>query len=189
MKRGAAVAAAALLALASCRTVGPAAVPADPVLTARAVSAVLAARDEAWGPRRFKALFRGEVSPKVGMTVAGLPRPLLGRRDALLAGLRPARRAPGAPARLRRSGGEAGELFPGRLAAADVLSVLLGVPEESPSGEGAVVRGGRVELKLPSGDGRAVLVSPFGRGHGARPPVRRPRGVRARGPESRDGSR
>ena len=47
----------------------------------------------------------------------------------------------------------------GVLAAADLLAVLLGIPEEIPSGEGALVRGSRIELKLPSGDGRAVLVS------------------------------
>ena len=114
------------------------------------------------GPRRFKALFRGEVSPNVGRGSPRLPRSLLGRRDARLAGLGPAGRGADGPGRSVGTGGDAGELFPGRLAACDVLAALLGVPEELPAGEGAVVRGGRVELRLPSGDGRAVLVSPSG---------------------------
>ncbi len=158
MRLPAAVAAAALLAAVSCRTVEPAAVPADPALTVGALSTVLAARDEAWGPRRFKALFRGEVSSKAGFTVRGYlalfwdGEKLSWRASVPLAG------SPRSGT-VRRSGGEADELFPGRLAAADLLAVLLGIPEEIPSGEGAVVRGGRIELKVPSGDGRAVLVS------------------------------
>lgn len=157
MRLPAAVAAVALLAAVSCRTVEPAAVPADPALTVGALSTVLAARDEAWGPRRFKALFRGEVSSKAGLTVRGYVAlfwdgeklswhasvPLVGSRSGTV----------------RRSGAEADDLFPGRLAATDLLAVLLGIPEEIPSGEGSLVRSGRIELKLPSGDGRAVLVS------------------------------
>ena len=158
MRLPAAVAAVALLAAVSCRTAGPAAVPADPGLTVSAMSTVLAARDEVWGPRRFKALFRGEISSKAGLTVRGYlalfwdGEKLLWRASVPLAG------SPRSGT-VRRSGGEAGELFPGRLAAADLLAVLLGIPEEVPSGEGALLRGGRIELKLPSGDGRAVFVS------------------------------
>ena len=158
MRLPAAVAAVALLAAVSCRTAGPAAVPADPALTVAALSTVLTARDEAWGARRFKALFRGEVSSKAGLTVRGYlalfwdGEELVWRASVPLAG------SPRSGT-VRRSGGEAGEPFPGRLAAADILAVLIGIPEEIPSGEGALVRGGRIELKLPSGDGRAVLVS------------------------------
>jgi len=154
----AAVAAVALLTAVACRTVGPAAVPADPALTVSALSTAIAARDEAWGPRRFKALFRGEVSSKAGFTVRGYlalfwdGEQLSWRVSVPLAG------SPRSGT-VRRSGGEVGELFPGRLAAADLLAVLLGIPEELPSGEGAVMRAGRIELNLPSGDGRAVLVS------------------------------
>lgn len=158
MRFPAAVVAAALLASVSCRTVGPAAVPADPGLTLNALSTVLSARDVAWGPRRFKALFRGEVSSKAGLAVRGYlavfwdGETLTWRASVPLAG------SPRSGT-VRRSGGWEGELFPGRLAAADVLAVLLGVPEEAPSGEGALVRGGRTELRIPSGDGRAVFVS------------------------------
>ena len=161
MRRPAAVAAAALLALASCRTAGPAAVPADASVTARAVSAVLLARDEAWRPRRFKALFRGEVSPKTGVAIRGYlavfwdGEALVWRASVPLAGA-------GRTGTIRRTGGDAEGLFPGRLGACDVLAILLGVPEELPTGEGAVVRGQRVQLALPSGGGRAVLVSPSG---------------------------
>ncbi len=158
MRLPAAVAAVAFLAAVACRTAEPAAVPAEPALTVGALSAVLAARDEAWRPRRFKALFRGEVSSKAGLTVRGYLAlfwdgdKLSWRASVPLAGTPRS-------GTVRRSGGEAGELFPGRLAATDVLAVLLGIPEEIPSGEGALVRSGRIELKLPSGDGRAVLVS------------------------------
>ena len=161
MKRGTAACAAALLALASCRTTGPATRPAEPTLTAKAVSAVLAARDEAWRPRRFKALFRGEVSLKTGLSVRGYlslfwdGETLAWRASVPLAGT-------SRTGTIRRSGGGAGELFPGRLASSDVLAALLGVPEELPTGVGAVHRGGQVELALPSGEGRAVLVSAAG---------------------------
>ncbi|MFN7987154.1 MAG: hypothetical protein U0529_06750 [Thermoanaerobaculia bacterium] len=161
MRRPAAAAAAFVLALAACRSAAPPPLPADPPTTARAVSAVLAARDDAWRPRRFKALFRGEVSPKVGPVVRGYlalfwdGESLAWRASVPLAGA-------GRSGILRRSGGDAGELFPGRLDARDVLAALLGVPEEAPSGEGALVRDGRVELRLPSGEGRAVLVTGAG---------------------------
>ena len=161
MKRRAAVAAAALLALASCRSAAPVPVPADPALVASAVANVLAARDAAWGPRRFKALYRGEVSPRAGVAVRGYlavtwdGETLSWKASVPLAGS-------GRSGTLRRVGGEAGDLFPGLVEAADVLSALLGVPEDAPLGEGAVVRGGRVELKLPAGEGRAVLVSAAG---------------------------
>lgn len=164
MKPRAAIAAAAFLALAlaSCRTTAPPAVPPDPALTARAAAAVLAARDAAWGARRFKALFRGEVYPSAGISVRGYlalfwdGEELAWRASVPLAG---------SPRQgtIRRTGGDAGELFPGRLSGGDVLAAILGVPEEAPTGEGALlVRGGRLALKLPSGEGRAVLVSPSG---------------------------
>lgn len=161
MSRSAALLAAVVLAGAACRTAGPAALPADPARTAAAVSAVVAARDEAWAPRRFKALYRGEVSPRLGIAARGYlsvfwdGETLAWRASVPLAGS-------GRSGTLRRSGSDAGDLFPGRLAAADVLAALLGAPEELPTGEGAVVRGDRVELKLPTGEGRTVLVSPPG---------------------------
>ncbi len=165
MRRPAAVAAAALLVATSCRTAGPsagpAAVPADSGRTVGALVTVLAARDVAWSPRRFKALFRGEVSARAGLTVRGYlalfwdGESLAWRASVPLAG------TPRSGV-IRRAGSEVSELFPGRLAGADLLAVLFGVPEEPPSGEGAFVRGGRIGLKLPSGGGRAVLVPPSG---------------------------
>ena len=163
MRRRAAVAAAAFVALsAACRSAAPPpAMPAGPAATVRAVASVLAARDAAWRPRRFKALFKGEVSPKVGVAVRGYlalfwdGESLSWRASVPLAGA-------GRSGTLRRTGGGADELFPGRLDARDVLAALLGVPEEAPSGEGALLRDGRVALSLPSGEGRAVLVSAAG---------------------------
>jgi len=191
--RAAAVAAALLVGAAACRTAGPAA-PADPARTATAVSAALAAREAAWSPRRFKALYRGEVAPRIGASVRGYlslfwdGESMAWRASVPLAGTPRS-------GTIRRSGGDQGDLFPGRLAAADVLAALLGVPEEAPTGEGAVVRGGRVELKLQSGDGRTVLVSPEGQvtglvlPAGARveiePGVGVPRRIEVKGPEGR----
>lgn len=162
MRRRAAVAAAAILLLVpACRTAGPAAVPADPARTARSVAAVFAAREKAWAPRRFKALYRGEVAPKVGLRVRGFlslfwdGETLEWKASAPLAG------SPRAGT-IRRGDVDGGGLFPGPLVASDVLAAFLGVPEELPTGEGAVLRAGRVELSLPSGGGRAVLVSEDG---------------------------
>lgn len=161
MRRPAAAIAAALLSVAACRTAAPPVLPAEPAVTAAAVAAVVAARDGAWGPRRFKALYRGEVSPRLGVAVRGYlslfwdGEALTWRASMPLAGS-------GRSGVLSRSGSDTGELFPGRLAAGDVLAALLGAPEALPTGEGAVLRGERVELKLPTGEGRAVLVSPSG---------------------------
>jgi hypothetical protein len=161
VRRRAALAAAAFLALASCRSAGPAARPADAAATATAVSAVLAARDAAWRPRRFRALFRGEVAPRVGVAVRGYlalswdGETLAWRATAPLVGA-------ARTGAIRRSDDDAGDLFPGRFGARDVLAALLGVPEEAPTGEGAVARGGRLELRLPSGEGRTVAVSAAG---------------------------
>lgn len=161
MRRPVPVLAAALLLTAACRSAGPAAVPADPVRTAEALSAVVSARDEAWAPRRFKALYRGEVSPRLGPSARGFLSlfwdgdTLTWRASVPLAGS-------GRSGTIRRSGDDAGDLFPGRLAGSDVLAALLGAPGDAPTAEGAVVRGERVELKLPGGDGRTVLVSPSG---------------------------
>ena len=161
MKRRAASAAAALLVLASCRSATPAPRPAGPDEALRAVSAVLAARDAAWAPRRFKALYRGEVSPRIGPVLRGYVaffwdgESLSYRASVPLVG--------GARSgTLRRDGGDAEGLLPGRLAAGDVLAALLGVPEEAPTGEGAVATDGRLKLRLPSGAGRAVVVSTAG---------------------------
>lgn len=161
MRTRAALAAAALVALSACRSTGPAALPSDPASTARALSAVLAAREEAWRPRRFKALFRGEVAPKAGVAVRGYlalfwdGEALAWRASVPLAG------SPRSGT-IRRGEVDASGLFPGRLAGGDALAALLGVPEEAPKAEGAVFRGDRVELGLPSGEGRTVLVAPSG---------------------------
>lgn len=162
MRRRAALAAAVLLAFApACRSAGPAAVPAGPERTAQSLAAVLAARDRAWAPRRFKALYRGEVAPKAGLALRGFlslfwdGASLEWRASVPLAGTPRS-------GTIRRGDADASGLFPGPLAASDVLAALLGVPEELPTGEGALLREGRVELRLPSGGGRAVLVSADG---------------------------
>ena len=154
--------AAALLVLGACRSAGPAGVPAGPEQTAQALASVSAAREAAWRPRRFQALFRGEVSPKVGVAVRGYltlrwdGEVLAWKVSAPLAGA-------GREGVLRRAGGGAEGLLPGRLSADDVLAAIFGVPEETPSGEGAsVLRDGRLVLPLPSGEGRAVVVSAAG---------------------------
>ena len=124
MRARAAVAAAAILLLVpACRTAGPAATPADPERTARSVAAVFAAREKAWAPRRFKALYRGEVAPKVGLRVRGFlslfwdGEALEWRASAPLAG------SPRAGT-IRRGDLDGGGLFPGPFGASDVLAVL-----------------------------------------------------------------
>ncbi len=161
MKRRAASAAAALLVLASCRSATPAPRPAGPDEALRAVSAVLAARDAAWAPRRFKALYRGEVSPRIGPVLRGYValfwdgESLSYRASVpLVGGVR--------TGTIRRDGGDAEGLLPGRLAAGDVLAALLGVPQDAPTGEGAVAAEGGLELRLPSGAGRSVVVASDG---------------------------
>ncbi len=162
---------------------------------AEAFSTVLAARDEAWGARRFKALFRGEISPRVGIAVRGYlalfwdGETLKWRASVPLAG------SPRSGTIPKTGEGDSGDLFPGRLSGPDVLATLLGIPEELPSGDGALVRGGRVELKLPSGNGRAVLVSSPGGVTGLSlpggvrvelsPGAGVPRRIEVRGPEGR----
>lgn len=195
MRRTAATGAAALLVLAaSCRTAAPSASPADAASAARALSAVVGARDAAWRPRRFQALYRGEVSPRVGAIVRGYlalrwdGEALSWKASVPLAGT-------GRSGLLRRAGGDAAGLFPGRLEAGDVLAALLGVPEELPTAEGALLRGARVELPLPSGAGRAVLVSAKGEVTGLvlpdgvrvelTPGEGVPRAISVRGPEGR----
>lgn len=162
MRPAAVAAAATLLVLGACRSAGPAGVPAGPEAAAQVLSSVLAAREEAWRPRRFQAFFRGEVSPTVGVAVRGYltlqwdGEALGWQVSAPLAGVVRA-------GVLRRAEGEAEGFFPGRLAAHDVLAALFGVPEEAPSAEGAMLlRNGNLVLPLPSGEGRAVLVSPAG---------------------------
>lgn len=162
MRGTAAAAVAAVLVLGACRSAGPAGAPAGPEETAHALASVSAAREEAWRPRRFQALFRGELSPRVGVAVRGYltlrwdGTALAWKASAPLAGV--VREGV-----LRREGGGTEGLFPGRFASRDVLAAIFGVPEEAPSADGAsVLRDGRLVLPLPSGEGRAVVVSPAG---------------------------
>ena len=155
-------AAATLFVLGACRSAGPAGVPAGPEETAHALSRIFAARQEAWMPRRFQALLRGEVSSKAGIAGRGYValqwdgEALAWKVSVPLAGV--------VRSGLLRRADEAGEgLLPGRLASRDVLAALFGVPEEAPTSDGAWrLRDGRLVLTLPSGEGRAVLVSPAG---------------------------
>lgn len=154
--------AAALLVLGACRSAGPAGVPAGPEEIAQALASVSAAREAAWMPRRFQALLRGEVSSKVGIAGRGYlalqwdGEALAWKVSVPLAGV--------VRSGLLRPADEASEgLLPGRLASRDVLAAIFGVPEEAPSIEGASrLRDGHLVLRLPSGEGRAVLVSPAG---------------------------
>lgn len=155
-------AAATLLVLGACRSAGPAGVPAGPEEIAHALSRILASRQEAWEPRRFQALFRGEVSQRAGHAGRGYlalhwdGEALEWKVSVPLAGVVRS-------GVLRRADGAGGGFLPGRLAPRDVLAALFGVPEEAPSADGAWrLRDGRLVLPLPSGEGRAVLVSPAG---------------------------
>lgn len=195
MRLPAAVAAAALLATVSCRTAGPVALPADPALSASALATVLGAREAAWGPRRFKALFRGEISSNAGLAIRGYLALFWDGETLTWSASVPLAGSPRSGTIRRSGGGDTGQLFPGRLAATDVLAALFGVPEELPSAVGALVKGDRVELKLPSGEGRAVLVSRPGGVTGLSlpgdvrveiaPGAGVPRRIEVRGPEGR----
>ncbi len=195
MRLPAAFTAAALLATVSCRTAGPVALPADTALSASAFATVLAIRDEAWGPRRFKALFRGEISSNGGLSIRGYLALFWDGETLTWSASVPLAGSPRSGTIRRSGGGDTGQLFPGRLAATDVLAALFGVPEELPSAVGALVKGDRVELKLPSGEGRAVLVSRPGGVTGLSlpgdvrveisPGAGVPRRIEVRGPEGR----
>ena len=140
--------------LAGCAAAPPAAPARDPVLSFEA------ARRQAWAPRRFKALFRGEVAPKVGTVVRGYlsvfwdGNALVWRASAPLAGT--ARTGV-----LTRFGTEDSGLVPGRLAGSDALGALLGAPNLPAEPAGVRFEKGRSRIAL-AGE-RAALLDAEGR--------------------------
>jgi hypothetical protein len=113
-------------------------------------------RGRAWDPsRRFKALFKAEVSPKVGaigrgyLSVwwEGATGTLRWRASAPIAGQ-------GRGGVLRRGASvSSNALLPGRLSADDVLACVLGVPDAPLSPSVAVDPEGRpIEFSFPSGE-------------------------------------
>lgn len=158
--------AAALCAAAACvsqrPTAGGDAAEAGPERVARARAAYARAREAAYAPRRFKALFSGEISPRVGAIGRGYLSlywdggALAWRASAPLGGA-------GRGGTLRR-GSDSGDLdFPGAATGADVLAALLGAPDLDLSLEGgAEERSGAVRLTLAS-PGRTAVVDREGR--------------------------
>lgn len=149
-------------------------------------SSVLAAyeagRLRAWDPsRRFKALFKAEVSPKAGAVGRGWlsvwwdggSGSLEWRASAPIAG-------GGRGGILRRGRGEDGaessaSPLPGRLSASDLIACVLGTPDAPPSSSTVLDAQGRVvEMRFPKGE--VVTLQP---GSGV------PRRIEANGPDGR----
>jgi hypothetical protein len=133
----------------------------------------------AWDPtRRFKALFKAEVSPKVGAIGRGYlsvwwdgaTGTLHWRASAPIAGS-------GRGGFLRSAGatGEGRSPLPGNLAPSDLIACILGAPDAPVSPPVGVDREGRViEMSFPKGE--VVTLQP---GEGV------PRRIEANGPEGR----
>lgn len=186
-------AAAGLLAVLAggCATTRPAAVPEAEA--ARVRDLWDRSRAEAWGQRRFKALFSGESVPRAGAVVRGYlsvfwdGETLEWRLSAPLAGgVR--------QGRLSRHGGSPGAVpFPSRVTERDAIGALLGVLDLPASGAG-VSREGDFHL-LDLGGGRAGRLDASGRVVGLRlaadasvrlePGAAVPRRIEAVGPEGR----
>jgi hypothetical protein len=119
-------------------------------------------RAEAYGPRRLRALYRGEAAPKVGAIVRGYlsvwwdGATLVWKASAPLAGDLRAGRMSLLP------GGENVSPFPGRLAPADAIGALLGVLDLSAVGRPVERTGEVVTIRL-DGDGRAAQFGADGR--------------------------
>lgn len=120
------------------------------------------ARRTAFSPRRFKALFSGEVSPRAGALARGYlsvfwdGEALVWRASAPVAGT-----ARGGA--LTRTGGAGGRApFPGKLTDADAIGIVLGVADVPPGADAATSQGDLVRLSL-EGEGRAALLDGTGR--------------------------
>jgi hypothetical protein len=174
----------------------------SPVVGARAEAARAAyerARAAAWAPRRFKALFKVEVSPKIGAMARGYlsvfwdGRTLVWRSSAPLAGA-------GKGGLLRSGEKEDGksstkDLFPGKIASSDVLAALLGAPAADVSSSSPFEeRSGVIVLPLADGErtagidasGRiAFLGFPGGVRVRLQPGEGVPRRIEATGPDGR----
>jgi hypothetical protein len=128
--------------LASCATGPHAATAPAAAETAAARAAYDRARRAAYAPRRFKALFSGEVAPKVGAIARGYlsvwwdGKTLVWRASAPLAGA-------GNLGRLALDEPLAGRVpFPGEIDARDAIGLLLGVLDVAPAGPVERARGG-----------------------------------------------
>lgn len=178
--------------------------------SAPALEAYEGVRARAWDPsRRFKALFKAEVSPKVGAIAhgylsvwwEGAAGALSWRSSAPVAGagrggsLRKGKR--GDPESDDGPGGPHQSLLPGRLTSDDLLACMLGVPESalSPSSPfEETPRGVRVRIDvskrsvliLLDRDGSPIELSfPSGEIVKLQPGEGVPRRIEANGPEGR----
>lgn len=134
-------------------------------------------RLKAWDPsRRFKALFKAEVSPKVGAIGRGYlsvwwdgaTGTLAWRASAPIAGS-------GKGGFLRKGMRDGAAPFPGKLTPSDLFACILGAPDEPLSPSVAVDREGRVvQISFPGGE-----VVAFQPGEGV------PRRIEANGPDGR----
>ena len=158
----------------ACSSGAPA--PASSSVTA----AYEASRAKAWdSSRRFKALFKAEVSPKVGAIGRGWlsvwwdGNTLSWRASAPIAG---AGRG-GLLRKVQGAGGADPDSFPllGGLAAADLIACILGTPDAPPSPSSVLDdRGNVVQMRFPNGE-----VVRFQPGSGV------PRRIEANGPDGR----
>jgi hypothetical protein len=168
------------------------------------------ARARAWDPsRRFKALFKAEVSPKVGAISRGylsvwwegLTGTLTWRASAPLGGAgRGGFLRKGKSGGVEADGGAPGprqSLLPGRLTSDDILACVLGVPESALSSSSPfeeAPRGLRLRiddskrsvLVLVDREGRPIELS-FPKGETAKlqPGEGVPRRIEANGPDGR----
>ncbi|MEO8053890.1 MAG: hypothetical protein ABI768_01970 [Acidobacteriota bacterium] len=146
------------------------------------LAAYESARIKAWDPsRRFKALFKAEVSPKVGAIGRGYlsvwwdgaSGSLEWRASAPIAGR-------GRGGLLRKGRGEGGadpdsSPLPGRLSSSDLIACILGTPDAPPSPSSVLDdRGNVVQVRFPNGE-----VVTFQPGSGV------PRRIEANGPDGR----
>lgn len=151
-------------------------------ISSSALAAYEAGRARAWDPsRRFKALFKAEVSPKVGAIGRGwlsvwwdgASGSLEWRASAPIAG-------GGRGGLLRKGRGEGGvepdsSPLPGRLFSADLIACILGTPDAPPSPVTVLdERGNVVQMRFPNGE-----VVTFQPGSGV------PRRIEANGPDGR----
>lgn len=168
------------------------------------------ARARAWDPsRRFKALFKAEVSPKVGAIGRGYlsvwwdgaAGALTWRASAPLGGAgRGGFLRKGKTGSAEGDGGATGSrqsLLPGRLTSDDVLGCVLGVPEsalspsspfeETPRGWRARIDDSkRSVLVLLDGEGKPIeFVFPSGETVKLQPGEGVPRRIEANGPDGR----
>jgi hypothetical protein len=162
-----AVVASAALLLAACAPAPPLDLPprrlgSGPLLSAASpeVEAWESARRAAYRPRRFKALFRGEASQKVGLILRGYVavywdgEVLFFKTSAPLAG-------EGRSGALRLHGQDGDPtLLPGAATASDVIGVLLGVLDlPAVDGGGGQVRLAQGRAATVDGGGRVVAMT------------------------------